>query len=273
LKFRKDGEGQRAKGEGCEATKLAVIPAKAGIPLLQRMKKMKHLNYILLLALFTACTPRQSGQVEVSDNLVAVYSVSEIDSVVDLEIDDVLISELDYVFHRPAGAIYTGQKINEFIALVEQQQFEVRRETMQIEFDYYYVYNVYANGEILYAVEPNWSNPNIVGRIWMFSPKFRTEAGIGIGSTFAEIISTYQIQFISTEGDDDYVTIGVEETSISFGINARVFPEGWFRDGCYWERMRNRELPDSLPIGQMVMSSRNIHITPDFQIITIAQNP
>jgi len=51
------------------------------------------------------------------------------------------------------NAIYVGQKINDFISLT-QQQFNVRKETFQLEGDDYDIYNVYENGQKLFAVEP-----------------------------------------------------------------------------------------------------------------------
>jgi len=160
--------------------------------------------------------------------------------------------------------IYVGQKISEFIFQV-QQQYEVKKEIIQLEGDDYDIYNVYENGEKIYAVEAGFDNPDIVWRISIYSPKFKTEKGIGVGSTFAEIKSKYHIDYIQTEGGG--LGISVKENPISFYMDISKLPKGWWDD--WWEKRNKKKIPENLPIEEIIIVDKNVYITLDNRIIVI----
>jgi len=210
---------------------------------------MKYLNCILGLAIgFAACTSRQGDNAKMPID-TAITTISVVDSAANNLVD----------------GIYVGQKINEFISLV-QQKYDVKKEIMQLEGDDYDIYNVYKNGEKIYSVEPDFDNPSIVWRFWIYSPKFKTEKGIGVGSTFAEIKSKYHIEYIQTEGVG--LGVKVKETPASFYMDCSKLSREWWNN--WWEKIDNdvNDIPENLPIQEIIIWDKNVYITLDNKVIT-----
>ena len=211
-----------------------------------KKENMKHLIYTLALVLvFTACTSKRGGKAKISNDLITTT---------------IITSDTDSASYNSVDGIYIGQKISEFI-FQARQQYDVKKEIMQLEGDDYDIYNVYENGEKIYSVEPVFDNPDVIWRVWIYSPKFKTEKGIGVGSTFAEIKSKYHIEYIQTEGEGG-LGVSVKEVPIGFMMDNSKLPKGW------WERMDNEEIPESLPIEEIIIvGDKNVYITLDNRII------
>ena len=118
---------------------------------------------------------------------------------------------------------------------------------MHLEADGFDIYNVYEKGQKIYSVEPNLDKPDIVDRIWVYGTKFKTEKGIGVGSTLAEIKSKYQVESISTEGEGG-LSVTVKEISVGIIMDNSKLPENW------WDKMENKKIPENLPIEEIIIN-------------------
>jgi|GEM_PF-5223889 len=139
--------------------------------------------------------------------------------------------------------VVIGEKIEDFIAKV-QQRFTVKKEKIRMEGDDYDIYNVYEGKRKLYAVEPDFDKPDIIFRIWIHDSKCKTEEGIGVGSTFADIKSKYTIERITTE---NMFMIHVKEISISIIPDISNLPES------LQIKPDKEKMPDNLPIKMIIL--------------------
>ena len=130
---------------------------------------------------------------------------------------------------------------------VVRQCYSVKKEKMYLEADSFDIYNVYEKGQKIYSVEPNLDKPDIVDRIWVYGTKFKTEKGIGVGSTLAEIKSKYQVESISTEGEGG-LSVTVKEISVGIIMDNSKLPENW------WDKMENKKIPENLPIEEIIIN-------------------
>ena len=152
--------------------------------------------------------------------------------------------------------VYVGQRISDFISIFEKQ-YRVQKGTISLEGEDYDGYHVFENDEeLFFAFTPN-DNSNIVSRVWVFSPQYNTEKGIGVGATVADINSNYKISDIM--GVAQY--IAVEGSSAIFGIGGQ-FPEG------YWEE-ENPKLPETHIVRVVIVNESDLMVTNDKRIIII----
>jgi len=80
----------------------------------------------------------------------------------------------------------------------------------------------------------------------------KTEKGIGVGSTLADIKSKYQIENI---GMEEGLNITVEEVGVVFRMDSEKLPENW------WSSMDNDKIPWNLPITAMIIWDANSYLT------------
>ena len=136
-----------------------------------------------------------------------------------------------------------GMDISEFLES-KREIYKVKEETINLEGDDYAIFNVYENSELIYAVEPD-ENGEKVWRIWLYGEKFKTELGIGIGNTLADLKNKYTIDDISTaEGS---VFILVKEIEVGFELDGSKIPREW------WNEMKLEELKNDLPISLIII--------------------
>jgi hypothetical protein len=196
-----------------------------------KKKKMRHLSFTLFLALgLIACNTKQVDKGKISnDSIKTTISTSKTNFITSNSVDGVVIEE----------------NIKEFIAEVEKR-YTVKKEKMQLEGDSYDIYNVYDKGKKIYSIEPYSDKPDNVDRIWIYGKEFKTEKGIGVGSTLADIKSKYNVESISTEGEGG-LQILVKEISVGFIMDNSKLPKDW------WGKMDNKEIPESSPIEEIII--------------------
>jgi len=155
----------------------------------------------------------------------------------------VSVSEILLITDHSVDGVVVGEKISEFVPKV-QQRYSVKKETINLEGEDYDIYNVYEDGGKLYSVEPDFDNPDIIYRIWIYDSKFKTKEGIGVHSTLAEIKSKYHIESINIE---EGLSLFVKEISVSFIPDASQLPEDW------WEKADYEKLPENLLIKEIII--------------------
>ena len=74
----------------------------------------------------------------------------------------------------------------------DNKDYTIKRETFEIEGDEQVIFNVFQNGEQLVEITPIGEKYDKVGRhLKIFSSKFKTSEGIGVGSTIEEFFLAY----------------------------------------------------------------------------------
>ena len=122
--------------------------------------------------------------------------------------------------------------------------YDVKEETISLEGDDYPIFNVYENSELIYAVEPEETEKK-VWRIWLYSKKFKTDLGIGIGNTLGDLKEKYTVsEVITGEGN---VSVIVKEIDVSFLLDTSRIPLGW------WNEVKMEELENDLPIDLIII--------------------
>ena len=136
-----------------------------------------------------------------------------------------------------------GMKISEFLE-TKNKIYIIKEDTINLEGDDYPIFNVYENSELIYAVEPDETESK-VWRIWLYGKRFKTETGIGIGNTFADLKEKYTITDMSTaEGS---VVISVKEIEVGFELDASQIPREW------WNEIKMEDLKSDLPITLIII--------------------
>jgi len=193
---------------------------------------MRRINFILALTLgLFACNTKQVDKAKISNDSIKTT---------------ISTSKTDFITNKSVDGVTIGEKITDFISVV-RQRYSVKKEKMHLEADGFDIYNVYEKGQKIYSVEPNLDKPDIVDRIWVYGTKFKTEKGIGVGSTLAEIKSKYQVESISTEGEGG-LSVTVKEISVGIIMDNSKLPENW------WDKMENKKIPENLPIEEIIIN-------------------
>ncbi|MFN3554580.1 MAG: hypothetical protein ACK4VN_01310 [Bacteroidales bacterium] len=216
------------------------------------MTKIKLITTILIGLTFVAC----GKSLKNNDN----NTLSLSDTVEQISKDSLKrVLEIGTSITYSENAIYVGQPISDFVSLTEQL-FNVKKETISLEGDDYDIYNVYANGQILFGVEPEFNKPDKVWRIWIYSSDFKTEKGIGVGSTLADIKMKYQVENIGTE---EGLNVRVKDISVSFLMdNSKI----------WWDNLRNEEVFKNIPIRTMIIWDSESYLTLDKKVKTNRRN-
>ena len=192
--------------------------------------RRKSLTLVLVLGLF-ACNAKQVDKAKISNDSIKTT---------------ISTSKTDFITNKSVDGVTIGEKTTDFVSIV-RQRYTVKKEKMQLEGDSYDIYNVYDKGHKIYSVEPDFDKPDSILRIWICGKEFKTERGIGVGSTLADIKSKYHVESISTEGEGG-LQILVKEISVAFIMDNSKLPKDW------WEKTDNKEIPESLPIEKIIIN-------------------
>jgi hypothetical protein len=122
------------------------------------------------------------------------------------------------------GEIKIGMSIEEFLQLSLNNR-TIRKELINLEGDYYDIYNIYEDDQIVYSVEPDEEK---VWRIWIYGKNLKTEKGIGIGNSLGEIRKHYKIKYFSV--GEGQVAIILEDFEYSFLLDSRQIRKKWWSE-------------------------------------------
>jgi len=139
--------------------------------------------------------------------------------------------------------VYVGQPVGEFISIFAKQ-YKVEKGVISLEGDDYPAIDVFENDELLFQVELHSDRPEIVFRIWIYNPKIKTDTGIGIGSTYAEMKSKYNIAGVN---EVIRLNVWVEELSATFEMT------GDFPQNFDWSRLDKETMPESTTIQSIMI--------------------
>lgn len=138
-----------------------------------------------------------------------------------------------------------GMTLEDFLNLPHENR-EVKKETKNMEGYEYVFYKVYQDEQLIYEVEPACAEMNCqVYRIFIYGEMFKTEAGVGVGSTIGDIRKHYHIkECFDGEGQ---IGIHVDGFDFTFLIGFNEIPGEWWNDRDY------NKLDDNIKIEMIVL--------------------
>ncbi|MCL2063447.1 MAG: hypothetical protein FWG98_03615 [Candidatus Cloacimonetes bacterium] len=149
---------------------------------------------------------------------------------------------------------YVGQTVSDFISNFESL-FNVVNGVISLNGNDYQTYDVFENDDLLFQVGPfpSYYDDKTLTRIWIYSPQIKTEKGIGIGNTYAEMKTQYTDIYSSFEGG---MGLWIEGLSAFFSMGGEV-PENYT-----WE-----DIPENFTIQQITLVDNDVMITTDKRIM------
>ncbi|QDO94248.1 hypothetical protein FNB79_09780 [Formosa sediminum] len=154
-----------------------------------------------------------------------------------------LFVNYEFIENDSVDNVKIGMEISDFLES-KNKEYNIKKETISLEGDDYDIFNVYENSKLIYAVEPDEKGEK-VWRIWLYGQKFKTELGIGVGNTLADLKNKYTIDDMSTA--EGAVFILVKEIEVGFELDGSKIPREW------WNEMKLEELKNDLPISLIII--------------------
>ncbi|MCL2101161.1 MAG: hypothetical protein FWH22_05550 [Fibromonadales bacterium] len=158
-----------------------------------------------------------------------------------------------------ANGVYIGQPLSEFISIFEKQ-YKVVKGVISLEGDDYPAYDVFENDELLFQVELHPDRLETAHRIWIYSPQIKTQKGIGVGSTYGELKSKYNIAWVSEEGG---LNVWVE------GLSALFRMTGEFPEDFDWSWLDKESMPKNLTVQEIMLASDDVMVTTNKRIVVL----
>lgn len=116
---------------------------------------------------------------------------------------------------------------------IAQEKYTVEKNTIFLEGIDYLVYDIFLNAELLLKLEPSYNNESTLWRIWIYSDRYKTNKGVGVGSTVADVLENYTFDVFLTEGSGHWLK--VKELSVGFNLDSKAFTYEWLLNGAKFE--------------------------------------
>jgi hypothetical protein len=138
-----------------------------------------------------------------------------------------------------AGNFFRKMKTSDALEIA-RANYAVEESTMELEGDPYKVFKLTLDGEHLLTLEPSDGE---VWRIWVYSPKYKTVKGIGVGDSIKEILNKYTFDYLQTEGEGWYF-LNVKELEFGLALEHGAYDsDEWWSNGAKFE-----DIPDSIRV-------------------------
>lgn len=140
--------------------------------------------------------------------------------------DDFLIdNDRAGLFHKTMTAEEAWQ--------VAQKNYTVKKSAISLEGDDYLAYEVYSGSELLLKLQPACEGDCQLSRIWVYSDRFKTNNGVGVGSTVSDLSEKYTFDYLESEGFA--ICIFVKELDVCFVPEPLTYE--WFTSGAKFEEI------------------------------------
>lgn len=140
----------------------------------------------------------------------------------------------EYLLDTDKAGLFTRNMDLENALELAKTRYVVEKSSISLEGDDYDVYNIKLDGQLLLRIEPYCESDCKIWRIWVHSDLYKTDKGIGIGSTIEDIQVHYTVDFLQTEGEGS-VFIHLNENDIGFEIDHQALTKEWWQAGAKFE--------------------------------------
>jgi len=129
---------------------------------------------------------------------------------------------------------------------IANKNYDVHESVINLEGEDFQIFEVYKDTELLLNIEPYCDSECEIWRIWVYSKRFMTDKGIGIGNTIEDILKKYDFEYIATgEGN---VSLKVKELDLGFMLDQTLFPKTWWEDGAKF-----KDIPTQTKITMIIL--------------------
>lgn len=151
-----------------------------------------------------------------------------------------------YIKPDAVDGVHLGMPINKAISVVDSRiNLEIKKETESIEGEEYTVYNVYSIDTLMYQIDIEGRDTSYVSRIKIYTDRWKTQKGIGVGNTLKDLREVYTLLEANTgEGE---IVISTKENTIQYVIGFLEVPQSW------WSNPKVELLPDDLVIEYVLL--------------------
>ncbi|KAA9326005.1 hypothetical protein [Adhaeribacter soli] len=146
-----------------------------------------------------------------------------------------------------AGKIKLNMSSDSLKAMVPAENLKtVQRVLEGVPYTAYELRNAQSGNQLLLLAEESCANQNCtIFRIRVVSPKFKTDKGVRVGSTFADVKNAYPLSFIGI-GESDYVAVS-DENKMTFTLDITHFPPKELA------KVKPEEIPDSTKVTSIML--------------------
>ncbi|MBK0402278.1 hypothetical protein I5M27_04735 [Adhaeribacter sp. BT258] len=145
-----------------------------------------------------------------------------------------------------AGKIRVNMPTDSLKKMIPAENLKaVQRELEGEPYTAYELRNPKTGNQLLLLAEENCKNTCSIFRIRVLSPKFKTEKGIRVGSTFAEVKNAYPLSFIGL-GETDFVAVS-DKNKMTFTLDISNFPPKFL------DRIVADDIPDSTRVTSIML--------------------
>jgi hypothetical protein len=209
------------------------------------MRLVKIFAFSLPVLLFTAC----STDSNTSETPVQNSAGPETETVVSAPKPDPKVVEAEQYSLAPgrAGKIRVNMSSDTLKKMIPAENLKtVQRELEGVPYTAYELRNPKTGNQLLLLAEESCANEKCtIFRIRVLSPKFKTDKGIRVGSTFAEVKNAYPLSFVGL-GEADFVAIS-EKNKMTFTLDITNFPPK------HLDRISPDEIPDSTRVTSIML--------------------
>lgn len=187
------------------------------------MKQMvKFLGLILVLTIISC----NSGNGKLNSPVVYKESGDLQDSIKsNLKIDSFLITE------NSVGIFKRGMTINEVIEIIPEKQIKKKIGFGEFQDDTYDDYEIYdSKNTHLLTITPKiqYDLNSTINRVKIVDSRFKTESGIGIESTYDELLHEFEISDYSP--DIEHIVLNVQQLNVWLSIKKTELNQEWWNE-------------------------------------------
>ncbi|MFC5269667.1 hypothetical protein [Adhaeribacter terreus] len=146
-----------------------------------------------------------------------------------------------------AGKIKVNMSSDSLKKMISAENLKaVQRELEGVPYTAFELRNPKTGDNLLLLAEESCANDKCtIFRIRVLSPKFKTEKGIRVGSTFAEVKNAYALSFVGL-GETDFVAVS-DANKMTFTLDITNFPPK------HLDRISQDEIPDSTKVTSIML--------------------
>ena len=208
---------------------------------------------VFLLAFSTLYSCNSKNQP--TENPVSVSIPTELenniaaDTVAEVVVPDpeVIEAEQYMISPRLAGQVRINMSSDSLKALIPAENLKPVQNTLEgVPYTVYEIRNSQKGDQLLLLAEESCANQVCtIFRIRVLSPKFKTDKGIRVGSTFAEVKNAYPLSFVGI-GETDFVAVS-DENKMTFTLDISRFPPKQLA------KIKQEEIPDSTQVTSIML--------------------
>ncbi len=152
----------------------------------------------------------------------------------------------EYLLDADKAGFFKRNMLLEHALEAAKSKYDVEKSSISLEGEDYDIYNIKLDGQLLLKLEPDCENACIIWRIWVYSDLYKTNKGIGVGSTIEDILEKYSFKFLQTGGGGS-VFLQLNEIDINLELDPEALTDEWWKNGAKF-----KDLPKDTKVSLII---------------------